>query len=159
MSIMESTMNQQDWKQVAEIELVYKTKVKASERPEIGEAKDAARLLMSLWNEGKIDFVEQVRVLLLNRANRVLGVVEISSGGVTGTIADPKLIFSAALKANACGIIISHNHPSGNIRPSRADEQLTSKIKEGGKYLDIKLLDHIIVTSEGYYSFAEQGLL
>jgi len=159
MSIMESTMNQQDWKKVAEIELVYKTRVKASERPVIGKSNDAAKLLMSLWNEGKIDFVEQFKILLLNRANRVLGVVDISTGGVTGTIADPKLIFSAALKANACGIILSHNHPSGNIKPSPADEQLTAKIKAAGKYLDINVLDHVIVTSENYYSFAEEGLL
>jgi len=86
-------------------------------------------------------------------------VVDISTGGVTGTIADPKLIFSAALKANACGIILSHNHPSGNIKPSPADEQLTAKIKAAGKYLDINVLDHVIVTSENYYSFAEEGLL
>ena len=156
---MESAMNQLDWKQVAEIELVYKTKVKASERPRIRETRDAAKLLMSLWNDGKIDFVEQFKILLLNRANRVLGVVDISTGGVTGTIADPKLIFSAALKANACGIILSHNHPSGNIDPSQGDKQLTSKIREAGKYLDIKVLDHIIVTSEDFYSFAEEGLL
>jgi DNA repair protein RadC len=156
---MESTMNQQDWKQVAEIELIYKTKVKASERPSIAEPKDAAILLKALWNEGKIDFVEQFKILLLNRANRVLGVVDISSGSAVGTIADPRLIFSAALKANAVSLILSHNHPSGNIKPSLADERLTLKIKEAGKYLDIKLLDHVIITSEGYYSFAEEGLL
>jgi len=156
---MESTMNQQDWKQVAEIELIYKTKVKASERPRIIEPKDAVKLLMALWNEDKIDFVEQFKILLLNRANRVLGIVEISSGSAVGTIADPRLIFSAALKANAVSLILSHNHPSGSIKPSLSDEQLTSKIKEAGKYLDIKVLDHVIVTSESYYSFAEEGLL
>ena len=156
---MESAMNQPDWKRVAEIELVYKTKVKASERPRIRETRDAAKLLMSLWNDGKIDLVEQFKILLLNSANRVLGVVDISTGGVTGTIADPKLIFSAALKANACGIILSHNHPSGNIKPSQSDQQLTAKIREAAKYLDIKVLDHIIVTSEDFYSFADEGLL
>ncbi len=114
---------------------------------------------MAVWNENKIDFVEQFKILILNRANRVLGIVEISSGGVTGTVADPKLIFAAALKANACGIIISHNHPSCNLNPSRADEELTQKIKHAGKFLDITLLDHVIVTSEGYYSFADEGLL
>ena len=156
---MESTMNQQDWKKVAEIELVYKTNIKASERPQICKVSDAVALLKSLWNDGKMDFVEQFRILLLNRANRVLGVVDISTGGVTGTVADPKLIFSAALKANACGIILSHNHPSGSLKPSVADEQLTAKIKEAGKYLEINVLDHVIVTSESYYSFAEEGLL
>jgi len=156
---MENLMNQQVWNQAAEVELVYKSKVKASERPHIKTSKDAADLLKHLWSDDKIDFVEQFKVLFLNRANKVLGVFEASSGGVTGTVADPKLIFVAALKANACGIIISHNHPSGNLKPSQCDEQLTLKIKYAGQFLDIKLLDHIIVSSEGYYSFADEGLL
>jgi DNA repair protein RadC len=98
-------------------------------------------------------------VILLNRAHRVLGIYELSTGGVTGTIADPKLVFTAALKANACSLVLSHNHPSGNLRPSKADEELTMKIKEAGKFLDIQVLDHLIVTSEGYFSFADEGLL
>jgi len=156
---MENVMTQRAWQNVVEVELIYKSKVKASERPKITSSKDAAELLMGLWNENKIDFVEQFKVLLLNRANRVLGIVDISSGGVTGTVADPKLIFVAALTANAVGIIISHNHPGSNLKPSRADEELTQKIKNAGKFLDISLLDHVIVTSEGYYSFADEGLL
>jgi DNA repair protein RadC len=95
----------------------------------------------------------------MNRARRILGIYELSTGGVAGTVADPKLVFTAALKANACNIILSHNHPSGNLKPSKADEELTKKIKEAGIYLDIKVLDHIIVTSEGYYSFADEGVL
>lgn len=156
---MENGMTTTAWQKVAEVELVYRSNVKASERPVIKSSKDAADLLMHLWNENKIDLVEQFKVLLLNRANRVLGVVDISSGGITGTVADPRLIFVAALKANAVGIIISHNHPSCNLKPSRADEELTQKIKNAGKFLDISLLDHIIVSSEGYYSFADEGLL
>lgn len=145
--------------EVSEVELIYKTKVKASQRPKIVSSKDAAQLLRRLWDVNKIDFVEQFKVLLLNRSNKVLGMVEISSGGVTGTIVDCKLIFVAALKANACNLIISHNHPSGNLKPSKADEELTQKIKEAGKFLDIRLHDHIIVTSESYYSFADEGLI
>lgn len=156
---MEKDMTTSAWQKVAEVELVYRSKVKASERPVIKTSKDASELLMHLWNENKIDFVEQFKVLLLNRANRVLGVVDISSGGITGTVADPRLIFVAALKANAVGIIISHNHPSCNLKPSRADEELTQKIKNAGKFLDIALLDHVIVSSDGYYSFADEGLL
>jgi DNA repair protein RadC len=156
---METTMGQPAWQNVAEVELSYKSKVKASERPRITQSKDAADLLTNLWSKDKIEFVEEFKVLLLNRANRVLGMVEISSGGVTGTVADPKLVLVAAIKANACGIIISHNHPSGNTKPSRADEELTQKIKLGAQYLDIKLLDHIIITTEGYLSFADEGLL
>ena len=152
-------MNQQAWNQVAEVELIYKTKIKASERPHIKSSKDAADLLKQIWRDDKIDFVEQFKVLLLNKANRVLGLFEASSGGLTGTVADPRLIFVAALKANACGIIICHNHPSGNLKPSKADEDLTQKIKYAGKFLDITVFDHLIITSEGYYSFADDGLL
>ena len=156
---MENGMNRSAWQNVAEVELIYKSKVKASERPTICSSKSAAELLTTLWNENKIDFVEEFKVLLLNRANRVLGIVNISTGGVTGTVADPKLIFVAALKANATAVIISHNHPSCNLKPSRADEELTQKIKNAGLLLDIKLIDHVIVTSEGYFSFADEGLL
>ena len=156
---MENLMNQQTWNQVAEVELIYKTKIKASERPHIKSSKDAADLLKQIWSDDKIDFIEQFKVLFLNKANRVLGIFEASSGGITGTLADPRLIFIAALKANATAIIISHNHPSGNLKPSQADEQLTQKIKQAGKFLDINLLDHVIVTSEGYYSFSDEGLL
>ena len=145
--------------QIAEIELVYKSKVKASERPMVSTSKDAYEILRQCWNENKIDLLEQFKILLLNRANKVLAVYEVSSGGITGTIADPRLIFTAALKANTVSIILAHNHPSGNLKPSRADEELTSKIKEAGKFLDIKVLDHIVLCSDSYFSFADEGLL
>ena len=90
---------------------------------------------------------------------KALGIFEVSTGGVTGTVADPKIISVAALKANACNIIISHNHPSGNLQPSKADIEITEKIKMAGQLLEIKLFDHIIVSSEGYYSFADEGLI
>jgi len=156
---MESLKNQNQWNKVAEVELIYKTKIKASDRPRIGTSKDAAELLMELWNENKIEFVEQFKVILMNKANRVLGIYELSTGGVSSTVVDPKLVFIAALKANACNIILSHNHPAGSLKPSRQDEELTHKIKEAGKFLDIQVSDHIIVTSEGYFSFADEGLL
>ena len=105
---MENLMNQHVWNQIAEVELIYRSKVKASERPHITTSKCAAELLKHSWDENKIDFVEQFKVLFLNRANKVLGIYEVSSGGVTGTVADPKIIFVAALKANACCIIIAH---------------------------------------------------
>ncbi|HWJ26494.1 MAG TPA: JAB domain-containing protein [Flavisolibacter sp.] len=156
---MEQTNAFSNLYQVAEIELIYKSRVKASQRPQISSSSDAYNILLQVWEEGKIDFVEQFKVLLLNRANKVIGVVNVSTGGDTGTVADPKLIFTAALKANACSLIASHNHPSGNLKPSRADEQLTQKIKQAGEFLDIKLLDHLIISSEGFYSFADEGLL
>lgn len=156
---MERTNNVSALYNVSEVELTYKSKVKASERPQIGSSSDAFAILQQVWEEGKWDFVEQFKVLLLNRANKVIGLVNVSSGGVTGTVADPKIIYVAALKANACALIIAHNHPSGNLKPSRADEELTQKIKSAGLFLDIKLLDHLILSSEGYCSFADEGLL
>jgi DNA repair protein RadC len=144
---------------VEEIQLVYKSKIKASQRPQISCSGDAYELLLKIWEEGKLEFVEQFKVLLLNRANKVLSLFEVSSGGVTGTVADPKVIFTAALKRNACAMILAHNHPSGNLKPSKADEELTRKIKNAGAFLDIKVLDHLIVSNEGYYSFADEGLL
>lgn len=156
---MEPTTNTSALFQIAEIELIYKSKVKASERTQITASKDAFEVLLQVWEEGKIEFVEQFKVLFLNRANKVLGIFQVSTGGVTGTIADPRLIFVAAIKANACSLILSHNHPSGSLKPSRADEELTQKIKRAGEFLDIKVLDHLIVSREGYYSFADEGLL
>ena len=156
---MEQLMNVSVLNTVAEIELVYKSKVKPSERPRITSTKEAYQILLQTWDANKIEFVEQFKVVLMNRAHRVLGIYELSSGGIAGTVADPKLIFMAALKSNACCLILSHNHPSGNLKPSQADEALTRKISEAGKLLDIQVIDHVIVTNEGYYSFADQGLL
>lgn len=157
---MEQTMiDQPNWCKVAEVELVYKTKVKASERPQIKSSIDSYSILKEIWDDNKIDMQEQFKVLLLNRANRVIGVYEASSGGITGTIADSRLILAIAIKSLAVSIILSHNHPSGNLKPSAADQDLTAKLKSACQYLDIKILDHVIVTSEGYYSFADEGLL
>lgn len=148
-----------EWTRVAEVELVYKTKVKASERPKVTSSKDIYNILKQVWDENKIDMLEEFKVIFLNRANRVTGVYDASSGGITGTVADPRLILAAAIKSLSVSIVLSHNHPSGNLKPSRADEELTLKIKEAASYHDIKVLDHIIITREAYYSFADEGLL
>ena len=156
---MEQEMMKPEWYQVAEVELVYRTKVKPSQRPKITTSVDAYEILQKIWNQDKIELLEEFKVLLLNRNNKVLGVLDASSGGITGTVADPRIILTAAIKANAVGIVLSHNHPSGSVKPSRADEELTVKIREAARYLDMTVLDHIIITSEGYYSFADEGLL
>ncbi len=156
---MEKKSLQQMMSRVAEVELVYRSKVKASERPLISSSLDVFNVLKELWDEGKMDLVEQFKVLFLNRANRVLCLFNVSSGGITGTVADPRIIYTAALKVNAVSLILSHNHPSGALKPSHQDEELTQKIKGAGAFLDIKVLDHLIVSSEGYYSLADEGLL
>src|ERR1700691_4136831 len=151
---MEQQLNQPHWYRIQEVELVYKTKVDPSHRPILKESKYAYDLLLQSWNENKIQLQEQFKVLLLNKALGLLGIFELSTGGICGTVADPRLIFCAALKAGACCIILSHNHPSGNLRPSKADELLTQKLKEAGKWLEIAVLDHLIIGQHGYFSFA-----
>ncbi len=106
------------------------------------------------------DFSYEVfAVIFLNRANKIKHFEIVSRGGITGTVADPRLILKKAIEAEATSIILSHNHPSGNLKPSRADEEITNKIKQAAAYLDIKVLDHIIVSEDGYYSFADEGIL
>ena len=95
-------------------------------------------------------------VLLLNQANKIIHEEKLSEGGITGTIADPRILFKLALRHEATGLIICHNHPSGQLQPSRMDDLLTDKVKKAATYFDIKLIDHIIVSTEGYYSYAEQ---
>ncbi|MBC7913573.1 MAG: JAB domain-containing protein [Pyrinomonadaceae bacterium] len=156
---MEKLQNQISLFQVAEINITYRPKFKASERPKVSSSKDLYNVLYNSWNLEILELQEQFKIILLNRANRILGIYEVSTGGLAGTVADPKLIFSAALKSCASSIILSHNHPSGNLTPSQADLNLTKKIKNGGELLDIAILDHLIITADSYYSFADEGLL
>jgi DNA repair protein RadC len=155
---MESTIEKSVLFQVAEIELVYKSKVPASLRPRIKTSQDVYEILMAHWDMDKIELMEQAKLILLNRHNKVLGIVEISSGGITGTVLDPRLIYAAALKANAVSIIVAHNHPSGNLNASESDKLMASKLREIGKLHDINFLESMIVTKEGYLSMADEGL-
>ena len=102
---------------------------------------------------------EEFRVVYLNRANKIVGIKQISVGGVTGTVADPKIIFRKGIELLSSSIILAHNHPSGNLRPSKADIDLTKKMKEAGKLMEIEVIDHIIVSDCGYYSFADEGMI
>lgn len=143
---------------ICEIAVSYVPKYKVSELPKVNLSQDCAAILRSSWNDN-ISYCEEFKIMLLNRANRVLGVCSISTGGLSGTVADPKMIFQTALKCNASSIILCHNHPSGNLKPSQADVSLTQKITGAGAFLEIAVLDHIILTSEGYYSFADEGMM
>lgn len=155
---MESAMNHSSgFYKVAEIELSYRNIVRISDRPKVKTSRDAYNVLLESWDKNKIEFIEQFKIILLNRASRVLGIYEVSSGGVTGTLVDPKIVFAAALKSNSSSIVLAHNHPSSNIQPSTEDINLTRKLKLGGSYLEINVLDHIIVTLTGYYSFVDEG--
>ena len=123
----------------------------------IQTSKDSADFFREVW-EG-IDIYESFFVIYLNQANNTIGWYRASQGGLAGTVADPRLILKKALDILATSMILCHNHPSGNLKPSRADEILTDKIKGGGAFMDIKVLDHIILTEDSYYSFADEGLL
>ncbi|MDN3658711.1 DNA repair protein RadC [Ferruginibacter paludis] len=128
----------------------------ALEKTVIKTSSDIAQYLRATIK----DFSYEVfAVLFLNKANKINHFEIISRGGLTGTVADPRVILKIALEQEATSIILCHNHPSGNLRPSRADEELTQKIKTAARYLDILMMDHLIVSEEGYYSFADGGLL
>lgn len=139
--------------EIAEVQVSYNTTNK--EHLKIKDSNSTYELLLSCWNKNTIQLQEEFKVLLLNRNNQVLGIYSLSKGGVSGTVVDSKLLFSVALKANASGIILSHNHPSGNVKPSEADKNITSKIKQASKLLDIELVDHLVITKDSYYSFAD----
>lgn len=156
---MEQLIETQDWNMVSEVELIYRSKIKASQRPKVSRSREAYELLLKHWDKDKIELMEQFKVIFLNRGHRVMGIYDISTGGITGTVADPRLIFTAALKINACELILAHNHPSGNLTPSEADKLMTSKLASAAKFLDMHVFDHIIVTPESYFSFADEGLV
>ena len=145
---------------VNEIQISYKEKIKISDAPKICSSKDAAKLLFECWDKGTIELQESFKILLLNNSNKVKGIYEISKGGISATYVDVRILFATVLKSLSVGIIMSHNHPSGQLKPSKADLELTSKVKAASNFFDIKVLDHLIISSNGeYLSFADEGLL
>lgn len=121
-------------------------KVKAADRIQINNAQDAFGVFWEAWDNEVIEHIEEMKMLLLDRSNRVLGIVSLFKGGTTGTVIDIKLMMQYALKANAHGIILAHNHPSGNLNPSEADSKITERIDKACKTLEIHLLDHLIIS-------------
>ena len=142
---------------INEIEILYKRSNWESEK--FDGSVIAAKVLYKIFPK-TLDHREYFYILLLDRSNHIVSYYHIGTGGLSGTVADPKVIFQTALKCNACAIILAHNHPSGNIRPSEADIRLTRKVKAGGELLDIVVMDHIILSSDrSYFSFADEGML
>ena len=144
---------------VSEIQVSYRPGFKAIERPKVTSSIQAYEILRQGWNENRMELLEEFKILLLNRSNRVLGVVMVASGGFAGVLVDPKVIFSVAVKCGAHGIILAHNHPSWELLPSAADINLTGRLKAGGKLLGIEVFDHLILSPDGYYSFGNEGLM
>jgi len=144
---------------ISEIKLTYTRKVKTEDRPKVNNSETAYELFRANWDDMTINLFEEFKILLLDRNNACMGIVPISKGGVSGTVVDAKLVFGSALKARACSIILGHNHPSGNLRASPQDKSLTDKLSKAGHVLDMPILDHIILTNDGYLSFADKNYL
>lgn len=143
---------------LAEVEITYKNKVKTSEMPEIKSSSDAFQQFLKLFDSGRIAHSEEFIILCLNRANKVMGWFRVSSGGISGTVIDIRIILQVALNTNASSLIVAHNHPSGNLKPSESDLQITRKIKDALQLFDIKLLDHLIISpDESYLSMCDEG--
>lgn len=142
---------------IAEIQISYIPNFQADYK--IENSRKSFELMLNDWNENTLQMQEEVKLLLLNRSNKVLGVYCLAKGGISGCIVDVRIILSVALKSLATGIILIHNHPSGNLKPSLDDIEITNKLKESCKLLDIMLLDHLIITKDNYFSFADEGLL
>jgi len=144
---------------LSEVEIIYKTKVKSVDRKKISKSSDAYEVFMNCFDMNVIEHHEEMKLILLNRANQVLGWAKISQGGLIGTVVDRKIVLQLALTSNASSIVLCHNHPSGNLRPSEADEKMTKQLIKAASTHNINILDHIIITKDSHYSFAENGML
>jgi DNA repair protein RadC len=138
------------------IALSYDKKVKKSELKQVKCADDSVEVLREIFDKDTFEWTEEVILLCLNNANKIIGYYKVSSGGIASTIIDPRVVFTIALNCGASAVIIAHNHPSGNLQPSEQDVRITEKIASAGKLLDIRVLDHLILTDSAYYSFAEE---
>ena len=145
---------------VNEIKVSYKEGIASPFWRKVNSSQDAAEILYEQWDKDTIALQESFKVLLLNNSNKVKGIYQLSTGGITGTLVDVRILFAVALKSLSVALILSHSHPSGKLQPSQPDKDLTDKIKKAGDLLDIKVLDHLILVPNGdYYSFADNGLI
>ncbi len=144
---------------LAEVKLSYKTEQPHDSFPQVTSPEEAEKVLRTVWDNDHIQLREEFILLLLNNAKYCIGWSKISSGGGTATIVDPSAIFQVALLSNATSIIVAHNHPSGNLEPSKSDKTLTERIKKSGDMLGITLEDHIILTADNYVSMRAKGIL
>ena len=143
--------------QVSEIQVSYTPNLLVD--MSIKNSKKSFELILNEWEQETLQMQEEVKILLLNRSNKVLGIYSLAKGGLTSCIVDVRIILSIALKTLATGIILFHNHPSGNLKPSKADLDIIKKLKNSCDLLDISLLDHLIITKDNYFSFADEGLI
>ena len=142
---------------ISEIEVSYNPHRIADYK--ISNSSKTYELILSQWNWKEIEMLEEVKVIFLNRNNIVIGVYNLAKGGISACTVDIRIILAVALKSLSTSIILVHNHPSGNLQPSQSDKEITKNLKEACKMVQIALIDHLIITKENYYSFADEGIL
>jgi DNA repair protein RadC len=142
---------------VSEIKVSYTNTV--ADKVKISSSANSYEVALAHWDLNVIDYVEQVKVILMNNANVVLGIFELARGGSTSCVVDLKIVLSVALKTHSSAIIMVHNHPSGMMVPSSSDRSISSRLKKACEVIDLKLLDHLIITRDSYYSFADSGTI
>ena len=138
--------------QFEEVRLVYKNRTRAEDRPKVQSPDDAFKILYESWDKDQITLREECKLLLLDNRMHLMSIAPISTGGMTEAIVDPRIVFAIALKRRSHRIILAHNHPTGNLKPSEADLRLTERLSSLGKMMRIDLEDHLIITDEGYRS-------
>lgn len=156
---MKSVLTNSEAFTVSEITLCYNPGYKISERPVINCAQGCYEIFLACWDLNRIGLLEEFKILMLNKANRILGIFNVSAGGMDSTIVDIRLIMTTALLCNVKKMILAHNHPSGNLKPSAADLNITNRIKDAAALFNIEVLDHLVLTADGFCSFAEEGHL
>lgn len=142
---------------ISEIEVSYNPHRIADYK--ISNSSKTYELILSQWNWKEIEMLEEVKVIFLNRNNIVIGIYNLAKGGISQCTVDIRIILAVALKSLSTSIILVHNHPSGNLQPSQSDKEITQNLKEACKMVQIALIDHLIITKENYYSFADEGIL
>lgn len=151
--------NKMDMFRMSEIEITYRNPVPLAQRVKINSPYSASELFQEHWDRDKIELVEQFKVMMLDNGNACLGISTMSSGGITACPVDVRLIFATALKCRATSVLLAHNHPSGNCKFSSPDIELTRRLCEAGRILDISVLDHLLITAESYRSMSEEGIM
>lgn len=143
---------------ISEIEVAYRPLSTTILNP-ITQSKDAYELIIREWDDNILEMIEEVKVIFLNRTNKQIGIYNLAKGGITGCVVDIRIILSVALKTLATGVILVHNHPSGNLNPSSEDRKITNELQKACEIMNITLLDHLIVTRKGFFSFADANLI
>jgi DNA repair protein RadC len=151
-------MNKQETElQASEVQLIYRSRIPTEKRVQVKTSQDAFKVFWEHWDKDTIEHHEEFKIMLLNNKNTVLGIADISMGGITATIVDPRIVFQYALKAHATALILAHSHPSSNPTPSESDVAITKKLIEAGKVMDIQVLDHLVICADGsFYSLADE---